>query len=576
MQLIENDAEIIYEGKRLRFDTTEGIQRAEAFIRMKEVIDLETGLKVPRTKVSFCYNSLTPKAPSEPFVVPCIEGRGRKKKGENIMTHVVMRFPESVCVPIAVRTQATRTVKGSDPITAKIALEIAKKWVKATYGNIDYMCGIHIDQPDMLVHFLLFVKEANDEGEENARKLFLAYHLDKFIENFETEESSEEAKEIEEDSKTETVEESLFSKDMSAFADLNIMESDQKENTNVTKKTTKKVEDWNEETREDSYRDEILSQMKQEAIYASKPSERQDQIDIASIVAKVRSSSSYQLPAEKEAKTAQQLTNDLENLFNSITVGNESDKDAMKEEISSEQQEATAIEINEPVIEDEKEKDSEPEKEPAKGSFYESVKEVGREDYSQTTFLDPIAQIKANAANQLFGLSQVLEPKMTTAEKEEKEMLEEAADDLKEVKAEIKTNISEPEEDKQLYPESEYAKTPVGPVVWGTEAAEDKFPEEKKVTAVFSTRNLSVMAEDTNPYMDDLEEELPEITFLVQNEAGEKEVPEEFNYLPSERTLQQRDAAASYVKSLKKAKWKKAVMVLGAACLIALFVILIL
>ena len=56
-QFIENDAEIIFEGKKLRFDTTEGVQRAEAYIRMKEVVDKVTGLKIPRTKVSFCYNS---------------------------------------------------------------------------------------------------------------------------------------------------------------------------------------------------------------------------------------------------------------------------------------------------------------------------------------------------------------------------------------------------------------------------------------------------------------------------------------------------------------------------------------
>lgn len=498
MQLIENDSEIIYEGKKLRFDTTEGIQRAEAFIRMKEVIDRETGLKVPRTKVSFCYNSLSPKAPSEPFVIPCIEGRGRKKKGENIMTHVVMRFPGSVCVPIPVRTQATRTVKGSDPITAKIALEIAKKWVKVTYGNIDYMCGIHIDQPDMLVHFLLFIKDTNPLGEENAKKLFLAYHLDKFIPDLLKEDKEPEKAEVEtpEEKNLKTEKEQREEKKETTNNQSDDSKTSEEPKINPEKKITVSKEE----------REEILYQIKEETIFASKPSERKDQLDIASIVAKVRASSEF---GQEKAKNHEVV--DFEEIIES-----------------------------EDIIEEEPEKEEE------------------------IVYVDPIAQIKANAVNQLFGLRQVLDP---NKEKEETG-IEQNADkqDEKEELKDEKPDLSKEgtyleklgkTEDEMLYDESEYPKTPVGAIAWGTDLEEEEFKEEKKVTAVFSSRNLSVMAEGSNSYDDDLEEELPEISFFVQNEEGEKEIPEEFQYEPSARTLQQRDAAASYVKGLKKAKIKK-------------------
>lgn len=563
VQFIENDAEIIYEGKKLRFDTTEGIQRAEAFIRMKEVIDLETGLKVPRTKVSFCYNSLTPKAPSEPFVVPCIEGRGRKKKGENLMTHVVMRFPSCVCVPIPVRTQATRTIKGSDPITAKIALEIAKKWVKITYGNIDYMCGIHIDQPDMLVHFLLFTKEASEKGEENARKLFIQYRLDKWIDELKEEDilsnDSEESH--------EELEEIIQEKPRNTFGNMPKMEFPTASSTGI---------------KQDS-REQVMTKMKQETLFAAKPSERQNQIDIASIVAKVRASSSFQMEAIAETidirdgEKETEIPTKKEELFSVGTANVESKDNQEKNLILAEETKQTEWENEKEIIEV---KASNSEKENHENLEQKEEADLGK-DEEPTIELDPLAKIKANAANTLFGLSRVLDPG-TKEEKEseiaEEETIKEEQEEKKEAVFYTNPQYEEKKEETNLQTKEKTEGSSaglVGSVMWGTEAEEEQFPEEKKVQAVFSTRNLSVMAEDSNPYLEEELDELPEISFFVQNEAGEKETPEEFDFEPSQRTLQQRDAAANYVKGIKRAKWKKIGLVLVLVILaVILFLIL--
>ena len=105
-------------------------------------------------------------------------------------------------------------------------------------------------------------------------------------------------------------------------------------------------------------------------------------------------------------------------------------------------------------------------------------------------------------------------------------------------------------EDEMLYDESEYAGTPKGEVVWGAGAEKPnlfaQLPEEQKI---------------------------PSISFFVQNENGEKEVPEEFIQEPTYVDLQQQNAAKNYVSNLRKKKMKKVLRVVGISIIAALILL---
>lgn len=585
MQLIENDAEIIYEGKKLRFDTSEGVQRAEAFIRMKEVVDKETGVKVPRTKVSYCYNSLTPKAPSEPFVVHCLEARGRKKRGENIMTHVVMRFPECVCVPIAVRTQATRTVKSHRPVTPKIALEIGKKWLKQTYGNTEYMCGIHIDQPDMLLHFLIFTKDINEDGEYNARQLFLAYKLGEFLpelgatadqevseEDLSEESIEEQPEEMPEDGiritgfggipliQTESGETILEEKPLDEKAlepKLFAQKSFEEGLTESKPFGQKPFEEAPSEEEKSAGETPVASEPVSGRSFAGIPIETQEMLiprDVNSVVARVRASLAEE--KKQEHASAEEIRRA------SMRESQQLYQNKVLERRRPEQETIVVTEnsnrlgaIQEEALQND--------------IFRQESDFVFRSQYQNAAVempepeVDPLEQIKMNAANLLNQIHAQDMPSLQEEEKEQKEKTETKPE--KAVAEPVKSDVNEKlkgsgdfltklgkTEDEMLYDESEYAKGPVGEVVWGSGASNpnvfEELPEEEKA---------------------------PEVHFYIQNEKGEHEVPEEYQTELSETDIRQQSAAASYVKELKKAKWKKWGWILGAVAVIAVVVLIV-
>lgn len=670
-RFIENDAEIIYEGRKLRLDTSEGVQRAEAFIRMKEVVDPVTGLKVPRTKVSFCYNSLTPKAPSEPFALPCLENRARKRKGENIMTHCVMRFPEAICVPIPVRTQATRTVKSDRPVTAKIALEIGKKWVKQTYGSVDYMCGIHIDQNDMLLHFLLCVREANPEGEEIARQLFCSYKLDQYLpelnqygqlvlEDVQMQSPSlnEPSEEFPEKMTIETIsaqKHSVSEERKNAFIERAFVENSRKKKLyqqelfsqnpvddsqimdpqgmmdfyeetgiitpSIVRQTMEDKEITTSSTDMGAVDNKILSQNGQDNKQAeesvnTEPSfpvesafnqNREENIDadmssinvaigipnessgentplftsedkatdVQSVVARVRAS----LAEEHREKEARMKEENSRKSFVSTILSENAEFDSTSEYERTVQpaptrsvqqgygrtaQSTTAREIqqsassslpfSENLIPQEIMRSHENERQQVK--IIDKVPVVGE---------DPLEQIKKNAMQLLSSIHEqdyqkeqpeeldktsVSEP-MQKSNQDQKETLH-----SNEVKERLANNSGSflsklgKTEDEMLYDESEYAGTPKGEVVWGAGAEKPnlfaQLPEEQKI---------------------------PSISFFVQNENGEKEVPEEFIQEPTYVDLQQQNAAKNYVSNLRKKKMKKVLRVVGISIIAALILL---